>query len=247
MNETAPHYLLFTEAKDLGESTIVGGRWRFVLEEIGSETRIEESENEPGVVGERLQLLVVVRGLESLHQPSRVTLITPSKYVGRGIRMSLSHWRENNWQWESFGNMTPIKHHDLWQRIDHAMSIHDINCRVWQFDPPHVRTQTPLSQETGEIPATPSNRSPATADTDVEDAVPPKSIIRFKSNHCSREAEEASTVTMSKSPTNHDHSSIQNLRVDVPSTCTIARPVTTGLAERVKPIGEGRAYGHVIY
>ncbi|MEM7783815.1 MAG: ribonuclease HI, partial [Planctomycetota bacterium] len=121
--KTAPHYLLFTEAKDLTEPSAFGGRWRFVLEEIGSDTRIEETEIEPGVVGERLQLLVVVRGLESLCQPSRVTLITPSRYVGRGIRLGLSQWRENRWHWESFGMMKPINHLDLWKRVDHAMSF----------------------------------------------------------------------------------------------------------------------------
>ncbi len=140
MNKTAPHYLLFTEAKYVSQPS-PGGRWRFVLEQIGTATRFEEADTESGIRGERLQLLSVVRGLEALEQQSHVTLITSSKYVGRGIRRGISQWRKNNWQWEKFGTLTLIKNHDLWQRIDRAMAIHQINCRIWQFDPPQVRTQ----------------------------------------------------------------------------------------------------------
>ncbi|MFT5301796.1 MAG: ribonuclease HI [Mariniblastus sp.] len=141
MKPTAPHYLLFTEAKNNDESSTGRGRWRFVLEQIGTSYRIEEADDEPGIKGERLQLLAVVRGLEALEQRSNVTLITSSKYVGRGIRRGLTLWRQNDWHWERFGQMALIKNHDLWKRIDQAMKIHNINCRVWQFDPPHVRTQ----------------------------------------------------------------------------------------------------------
>ena len=36
------------------------------------------------VRGERLELMTLVRGLEALDQPSRVTLMTASGYVARG-------------------------------------------------------------------------------------------------------------------------------------------------------------------
>ena len=88
---------------------------------------------EPGVLGERLHLLAVVRGLQALEQPSKVTLITPSRYIGRGIRSSITGWRENDWQWERFGQMAEVKHADLWRKIDRAMKFHDIDCRVWNF------------------------------------------------------------------------------------------------------------------
>ena len=98
MNQTAPHYLLFTQAKLSSHPNGLGSRWRFVLEEIGTSNRFEEADEEPGIHGERLQLLAVVRGLEAIEQPSRVTLVTPSKHVGRGIRRSLTLWRDNDWQ-----------------------------------------------------------------------------------------------------------------------------------------------------
>lgn len=132
MNRTAPHYLLLSETENHRQKSI--GKWRFVLERMDGSGQIEVADEEPGVFGERLQLLTVVRGLEALEQPSRVTLVTPSRYVGRGIRTSLATWRENDWQWERFGEWTPIKNRDLWKRVDRALLFHDVDCKVWNLN-----------------------------------------------------------------------------------------------------------------
>jgi len=119
--KTAPHFLLLTDTDQFtgetrpanaNEHSIAhsdadnraGGRWHFVLEPIHHGVRIEADDIEPGVFGERLNLLAVVRGIEALEQPSHVTLVTPSKYVGRGIRRDIRVWKENNWQWDRFGH-----------------------------------------------------------------------------------------------------------------------------------------------
>ncbi len=144
--KTAPHYLLLTDTDQFEEPTRTtptaqpsmaeqghdaGGRWHFVLEPIHHGVRIEADDIEPGVFGERLNLLAVVRGIEALEQPSHVTLVTPSKYVGRGIRRDIRVWKENDWKWIRFGKRVSIKHCDLWQRIDRAMGIHKIDCRIF--------------------------------------------------------------------------------------------------------------------
>ena len=132
MNLSAPHYLLFSQAGD-GPP----GDWRFVLQPAGGSERLEVADQEPSVQGERLELLAVVRGLEALDQPSRVTLMTPSKYVRQGIRFGLPEWRRNGWRWEFFGEMVPVKNRDLWQRIERAMRFHEVECRIWRLDPAH--------------------------------------------------------------------------------------------------------------
>ncbi len=93
---------------------------------------------DPDARGDRLELLTVVRGLEALEQPSRVTLWTPSTYVREGIRHGLREWRENGWQWEYFGRMVPVKNDDLWKRLDRAMEFHQLDCRTWRIDPAHT-------------------------------------------------------------------------------------------------------------
>ena len=83
MPASQPHILLFSEANSSSQRST--GRWHFLLESIQGETLVEASDDEPGMHGERLELLAVVRGLEALDQPSRVTLVTPSRQVSRGF------------------------------------------------------------------------------------------------------------------------------------------------------------------
>ena len=133
MNSCTPKYLLFSEP-----SGGPRGTWKFVLRSIHGSECLEASDDEPGVCGERLELLTVVRGLEALDQPSKVTLVTPSKYVREGIRYGLREWRSNGWRWEYYGEMVPVKNRDLWQRIDRALRFHEVDCRRWRFDRAHT-------------------------------------------------------------------------------------------------------------
>src|SRR5688572_11721238 len=143
MSVPAPHFLLFSESrlkrKDVervteSESDQTVGHWRFVLESVDGREKLEADDEEPLTQGERLELLAVVRGLEALDQPSRVTLVTPSRYVSRGLRFGLKEWRESGWLWERFGEMAPVKNHDLWQRVDRALEFHDVECRTWHYE-----------------------------------------------------------------------------------------------------------------
>lgn len=129
-----PHFLLFTSAEAGRQS---GGRWHFALESINGRAIMEASDAEPGVRAERLELLAVVRGLEALDQPSRVTLVTSSRRVSRGFRFGLEQWRHNRWRWERDGRWVPIKNRDLWQRVDRALQFHSVECRTWRFDQAH--------------------------------------------------------------------------------------------------------------
>jgi ribonuclease HI len=125
-----PHFLLFSEA------TAQDGelRWKFVLRSVGSGDCFSTADHEPAISKSRLELLAVVRGLEALDQPSQVTLITRSRYVARGIRRELNHWREKQWHWERFGRHVPIRDRDLWQRVDRALEFHQVECISWRFE-----------------------------------------------------------------------------------------------------------------
>jgi ribonuclease HI len=129
---TAPpsHFLLFSEAAETPE----GGAWRFVLEHVGTGHTLAATDVEPVECRERLELLAVVRGLEALEQPAKVTLVTKSRYVSRGLKRGLADWRANSWHWERFGRVVPVRDHDLWRRVDRALHFHQVDCRLWQFD-----------------------------------------------------------------------------------------------------------------
>ncbi len=129
----APHYLLMTETQCHNEGSAECGSWRFLLRQIDGTEILEVSDLEPAFSGERLQLFAAIRGLEAIGQPSRVTLVTASQYVMRGIRRDLQVWRDMNWTWERFGELHPIKHQDLWRRLDNAIQFHHVQCRSWQM------------------------------------------------------------------------------------------------------------------
>jgi len=129
-SESRAHYLLFSEA----DAANGQGVWRFVLDKMGDGARLAVSDAEPLECRERLELLAVVRGLEALDEPSRVTLVTKSRYVSRGLRRGLAEWRANEWQWERFGRLAPVRDHDLWRRVARALEFHQVECRLWRFE-----------------------------------------------------------------------------------------------------------------
>ena len=148
MRTATPHFLMYTdfdESESIDEVAI--GRWHVVLESVDGREYFEASSDEAGVVGERLELLAVVRGLEALDQPSRVTLVTPSRYVTRGIKYGLAEWCNAGWRWESFGTMVPVKNGDLWQRVDAALKFHEVSCRRWRIDQAHAEISSEATAE----------------------------------------------------------------------------------------------------
>jgi ribonuclease HI len=131
MQATSDHFLLYTEAT---RSEGTAPHWKFMLQSVGGDVQLTADDTELNSRTSRLELLAVVRGLEAIDRPARVTLLTSSRYVSRGIRRQLSQWREDNWQWERFGEFVPIRDKDLWQRVDHALQFHQVECSNWQAD-----------------------------------------------------------------------------------------------------------------
>jgi ribonuclease HI len=125
------HYLLFAHS---ASRTCQLREWRFVLQPSGAGERFAASDVEPNADAMRLDLLAVVRGLEALDGPARVTLLAANRFVRRGIRRDLAQWREHDWRWERFGKLVPIRDLDLWQRVDRALAIHEVECFAWNAD-----------------------------------------------------------------------------------------------------------------
>jgi len=138
-NMGRPHFLLFAEAQSDGDQ----GSWQFSLSQIGGNESLAASAAEHIPCRERLELLAVVRGLEALDQPARVTLVTNSRYVNRGLKNGLAEWRAADWRWERFGQLVPVRNCDLWRRVDRALEFHELDCRLWRFDAAEAPEATP--------------------------------------------------------------------------------------------------------
>src|SRR3954469_16426399 len=139
MQVTSRHFLLYTEATRSEGST---PRWKFMLQSVGGDVQLSADDSELNSRASRLELLAVVRGLEAIDRPARVTLLTGSRYVSRGIRRQLNQWREDRWQWERFGELVPIRDYDLWQRVDHALEYHKVECCEWLANERTVKETT---------------------------------------------------------------------------------------------------------
>jgi ribonuclease HI len=142
MDARAPHYLLYSQADHEHEP----GRWKVALKTSAGKELFSATDCEPEIRGERLELLAVVRGLEALPHPARVTLVTTSRYVRRGLAYGLEEWRAGDWLWESYGKMVPVKHVDLWKRLDQALKFHQVEFRCWRVDPAHGGVPAPASR-----------------------------------------------------------------------------------------------------
>lgn len=128
-------------------TTLVRGRWHFVLDKLDGDEKFEVADSETCLSPDRLALLCVVRGLEALEQPSRVTLVTTSRYVMRGMRFGLNSWRESDYCWERFGVQKPIRNADLWKRVDVALDYHGVDCRMLGAGQNSEEVETSLQSE----------------------------------------------------------------------------------------------------
>ena len=179
MSVTKPHYLLFCEGNlcQQGQNLAAErGRWRFVLEHLETGERIEATDSETISHPDRTALLAVLRGLEALEQPSRVTMITTNRYVARGLQYGLVEWRENDYCWEHFGSVQPIRNADLWKRVDATLKFHEVRCRWMSQDAAAGEGEgdaREVAVDTGNKPTEESARSHSDTMTRDDDGTPP--------------------------------------------------------------------------
>lgn len=222
-----PHYLLFCDGCLLPSGamhTEARGRWRFVLEDIVTGEKTEASDCEPSDHLDRTSLLAVTRGLEALEQPSRVTLITTSRYVARGLQYGLVEWREHDYCWEHFGSTQPIRNADLWKRVDVALRFHEVQCR-W------MSQESPLRDEPLSIPAS-SYTLAIPMDLSIPMGVETSSSSDCES--CDEQIEIRTECRASQAESSIDDASIEEGSIDrvpidrVPIEAMVASPANPG-------------------
>jgi ribonuclease HI len=75
----------------------------------------------------RMELIAAIKALEALKRPCEVTIFTDSQYLKFGITEWLKNWKRRGWK---TAQNTPVKNQDLWQRLDEAVSRHDV---TWKW------------------------------------------------------------------------------------------------------------------
>jgi ribonuclease HI len=116
--------LLFTDGGCSGNPG--PGGWAFLLRHPASGKELERSGAEPQTTNNRMEMMAVIRGLQSLKRPAHVELVTDSTYVGRGIREWLPKWKANGWRRRAGKGWAEIKNEDLWRRLDALIAQHRV-------------------------------------------------------------------------------------------------------------------------
>ncbi len=75
----------------------------------------------------RMELLAVIRALESLKRRCVVKLHTDSQYVQKGISEWIINWKKRGWK---TADKKPVKNEDLWRELDQLAAQHDIDW-IW--------------------------------------------------------------------------------------------------------------------
>ena len=102
------------------------GGWAFVLCHPATGKQLERSGAERETTNNRMELMAVIEGLETLKRPCAVELFTDSVYVGKGISEWMPKWKANGWQRKEKGGAKTVKNVDLWKRLDALLNKHQV-------------------------------------------------------------------------------------------------------------------------
>lgn len=98
------------------------GGWGSVMLYNGH--RRELSGGEKATTNNRMEMMAVIRALETLKRPCEVNVHTDSIYVMKGMTEWLPQWKRRNWR---TADRKPVKNVELWQRLEQAMDRHRVN------------------------------------------------------------------------------------------------------------------------
>lgn len=106
------------------------GGWAAFLS-VGEHEK-EISGAEPLTTNNRMELMAVIRALETLKRPVKARIYTDSEYVRRGITEWVSTWKTRGWR---TADKKPVKNQDLWMRLDELAAGHQLE---WHWVPGHA-------------------------------------------------------------------------------------------------------------
>ncbi|MET4861472.1 ribonuclease HI [Morganella morganii] len=109
----------------------------------------------------RMELLAAIVALETLKRPCDIVLTTDSQYVRQGITQWIHNWKRRGWR---KADKSPVVNVDLWQRLDAAITRHQID---WQWVKGHAGH--PENERCDEL-ARAASESPSQNDTGYQPA-----------------------------------------------------------------------------
>ena len=111
------------------------GGWGVLLIARAGERIVKERELSGGAAettNNQMELMAAITALETLSEPSTITVVTDSSYVKDGITSWIHSWKARGWKTAS---KKPVKNEELWRRLDAATLRHDVQ---WEWVKGHA-------------------------------------------------------------------------------------------------------------
>lgn len=100
------------------------GGWGALI--VAGQHRKEMFGGEANTTNNRMELRAVIEALNALNRPCQITVYTDSQYVQKGISEWIHGWKARGWKTAS---KEPVKNADLWQALDAAQGVHQVEWR----------------------------------------------------------------------------------------------------------------------
>ena len=118
-----PRVTIYTDGSCLGNPG--PGGYAAVL--LSGPPRKELAQGFSGTTNNRMEIMAVIAGLESLKTRSAVEIVTDSQYVQKAFTDRwLAGWQKNGWKTAS---RQPVKNQDLWKRLVPLIDDHEVKWR----------------------------------------------------------------------------------------------------------------------
>ena len=134
------------------------GGWGALLVLGGHEREL--SGGEANTTNNRMEMRAAIEALTALKRPMKVRLHTDSTYLRDGITRWIAGWKKNGWRTAS---KKPVKNVDLWQRLETALTTHEVEwfwVRGHAGHPGNERADSIARRGLGGVLDPPSGRNP---------------------------------------------------------------------------------------
>ena len=114
---------LFTDGACKGNPGL--GGWGVLIK--NSKTLKELKGVQQQTTNNRMELIAVIEGLNSIQENAHIEITTDSMYVNNGINQWIDNWKNNGWKTAA---KKPVKNKDLWQELDELVQNYSIKW-IW--------------------------------------------------------------------------------------------------------------------
>ena len=108
------------------------GGWAVILKQPATGRAKRMSGGQRMTTNNRMELMAVISGLETIKKPSKVKVMTDSQYVSKGMSEWIKKWVAKDWR---TANKKAVKNVELWQRLLELSGVHEVS---WEWIAGHA-------------------------------------------------------------------------------------------------------------